>query len=262
MGRVVLLSLFFFCAVASQNSIDQRSLKITEGRYRLGNYEIVIVQKKRLDNLDQKQIDSGVRPVWCSASVAIEENGKIIDKLEFGDISPLGWRYGIHLPIKQESSKHFILMKYGDYDSRVLVITDKGKQFNLGGEGYRIFLNRYLIARGGMADSSYDFSIFDLHENKLLLTVSWGDPIKVIQPSPSNGKAHIIKLYTNGPELFASIDIVDEHSLRTIEHTNHFYRIDLETGKIADAVFDEKKHTEYVIDWSNIDLSGDCECRK
>jgi hypothetical protein len=34
------------------------------------------------------------------------------------------------------------------------------------------------------------------------------------------------------------------------------------TGKTTDAVFDEKKHTEFVIDDSNLDLSSECECKK
>ena len=152
------------------------------------------------------------------------------------------------------------MMKYGDYDSRTLVITAEGELFNLPGQEYRIFLGRYLIALGGEADNSHDFSFFDLQENKLLFTIGWGDPIKVVRFPPRDGKAQIIKLYTNGAELFASIDTVKIYTFDTVEHTGYFYKIDLETGKVVDAVFDEKKHTEFVIDTSNIDLSNDCEC--
>ncbi len=153
-------------------------------------------------------------------------------------------------------------MKYGDYNSRTLIVSDEGKLFNLPGEAYRIFFNRYLIANGGMADDSHDFSFFDLNTNRLLFTVGWGNPIHVLQQPPSEGRAQVIKLYTSGPEIFASIDIVRDLTLETIEHTSYFYRIDLETGKITDATFDEKVHRELTIDTSNIDMTNDCECQK
>lgn len=263
MQRVVLLSLFFISLIAGQDSVDQQLFKTTDAHYRLGKYEIVIRQHKRLKELsNQKEFDTHVGPVWCSAVVEIQENGRTINKIDFNNIWPLGWHYGIFFPIQQESPKHFIMVKYGDYNSRTLLITDEGMLVNLAGEAYRIFLDRYLIARGGMADDSHDFSFFDLHKNKLLFTVGWGDPIRVEQLRPRDDKAHIIKLYINEQDLFASIDIVNVHDLKTIEHTSHFYKIDLETGKIADVVFDEKRHTEFVIDTSNLDLSNDCECKK
>jgi hypothetical protein len=262
MKKGVILPLLFLNLLAAQESADQNDLKVTEARYSLGQYKIVLLQQKRVGELTQKDIDARVRPTWCSASVEIQKDSKLIDRVNFGDIWPVGWRYGIHLPFKQESPRHFILMKYGDYNSRTLIISDEGQLFNLPGEAYRIFLDRYLIARGGMADDSPDFSFFDLNENKLLFTVGWGNPIKVIQQPPHDGKAQIIKLYTCGPDIFASIDIVRDLSLDTIGHTAYFFRIDLETGKISDATFDEKKHRELVIDISNIDMSNDCECKK
>ena len=259
MQRVVLLPLLYLSLIAGQHSVGQQDFKTTEAHYRVGHYEIVIRQKKYLYDLTQPKFNADPKATWCSASVEIKRNGKIMDRLDFNNIMAFGHFYGIHLPKKQESSKHLILVKYGDYDSRILVITDKGKLFNIAGRTYRIFLGRYLIAQGAWAESSPSFSILDLYRNKLPLTVDWGAPIMVKQPAPHDGKVFIIKLYTNGPELFASIDMVDERTVETVEHTGYFYKIDLETGKIVDAVFDGKKHTEFVIDYSNIDLSCDCE---
>jgi hypothetical protein len=262
MKRGVVLPLLFFYLWGGQESAGQKDLKITEARYNLGQNEIVLLQQKRIRVLTQKELDSKISPVWCSASLEIKRDGQLIDKVNFDDICPVGWHYGIHLPFKQESPRHFILMKYGDYNSRTLVVSDDGRLFNLPGDAYRIFLNRYLIAQGGMADDSHDFSFFDLNTNRLLFTVGWGNPIDVRQQPPSGGKAQIIKLYTSGPEIFASIDIVRDLTLETIGHTAYFYRIDLETGKIADATFDEKVHRELTIDISNIDMTNDCECIK
>jgi hypothetical protein len=263
MRRVVFLPLFFFSLMAGQEATVQKDFKITEAHYRLGNYEIVIKQQRRLKELsNQKEFDTHVGPVWCSAFLEIRENGEKIDRVEFNDIWPLGGNFGIHLPVKQESSRHFILMKYGNYDCRTIVITDEGNLFNLGGGSYRIFQNRYLISPRELADDPGTFSIFDLLGNIVLLTVSWRDLAKDISPSPIGNRAYIVKFYTNGPELFAGIVLVDIHSWQVIEHTGYFYRLDLERGKIAEAVFDENKLTEFVIDYSNLDLSNDCECKK
>ncbi|MGB8957986.1 MAG: hypothetical protein WCC00_03125 [Candidatus Aminicenantales bacterium] len=263
MKSVALLHLFFLSLIAGQDSVGQQDLKTTEAHYWLGNYEIIISQQKRLnpDKLTQEQVDAGIKPLWCSAHFTIVQNGKFIDGRDFNDIFPVGWHFGIHLPIKQESAKHFILLKYGDYNSRIFVFTDEGKLFTLGGDSYRIFLDRYLVVRGGLADDSPAFSIFDLYENKLL-TLDWGDPIKVTHSPPVNGNATFLKLYESTTELFASLDIVKDYGLETIGHTNYFYRIDLVTGKVEDAVFIENKHREFVIDYSNIDMSTDCECIK
>lgn len=262
MKKGFILPLLFLYLWGGQESAGQKDLKITEARYNLGQYEIVLLQQKRIRVLTQKELDSKISPVWCSASLEIQKESQLIDKVNFDDIWPVGWRYGFHLPLKQESPRHFILMKYGDYNSRTLIVSDEGKLFNLPGEAYRVFLNRYLIAKGGMADDSHDFSFFDLNTNRLLFTVGWGNPIHALRQPPSDGKAQVIKLYTSGPEIFASIDIVRDLTLETIGHTTYFYGIDLETGKIRDTPFDEKVHREFAIDTSNIDLTDDCECKK
>jgi hypothetical protein len=263
--RIVLLSLFSLSLISGQDSVGQQDFKITEAHYHLGKYEVVITQQKRLnpDKLlrSKGHIDAGDLPIWCAAHIEISQNGNIIDRLDFNNMNPLGWHHGLHLPKKQESSKHLILVKYGDYDDRTLVINDEGKFFNLGGGSYRIFLNRYLISPRDMADSPWNVTVFDLVENKTLITLGWGEPIKVIQMCPANGMAQIIKIYTSEADLFASIDLVNLEYQKTIGRPLYFYKIDLETGKISDAVFDEKKHKEFIIDYSNIDMSNDCECK-
>lgn len=70
--------------------------------------------------------------------------------------------------------------------------------------------------------------------------------------------------YTNGKEFFAGIVVLVYYSSSqtiTRTRTDFFYRIDLGTGAMTEAVFDEKKHKEFIIDYSNIDLSNDCECK-
>ena len=262
MTKAFVFPFLFFNLLAGQEAAGQKGLKTTEARYKLGQYEIVLLQQKRIREVTHEEFDAGVRPLWCSASIEIQREGQLTDRTDFDDIMPVGWRYGIHLPFKQESPRHFVLMKYGDYNSRTLIVSDEGKLFNLPGEAYRIFLNRYLIAKGGMADDSHDFSFFDLNTNRLLFIVGWGNSIYVLQPPPSEGKAQVIKLYSSGPEIFASIDIVRDLTLETIGHTAYFYRIDLETGKITDAIFDGKVHREFIIDTANIDMTDDCECKK
>jgi hypothetical protein len=245
-----------------QGNSDRQELKTTEARYYLGKYEIVIRQTKRIKEPKQTQVDAGARPYWCSASLEIREKGKIIRNLEFDELLPLGWHYGIHLPLRQESRKHLIFMKYGNYNSRVLVISENGHLYNIGGDCYRIFLDRFLVARGAFADDTSAYSIFDLSANKLLRTVNWRDLKDAIQSPPADGKAQILKLYSRESELFVSADLVKEDNLETVGHLGHFYKIDLKTGNIEKAVFEEKEYRELIFDFSNIDMRNDCECTK
>jgi len=261
--RVVLLLLFFLSLKAGQDSVGQKDFKITEALYKLGKYEIVIRQHKRI-NLDEyfrQQQNTRVRPTYCSASIEIKRKGEIRDRVEFNDIEPLGGRFGIHLPLKQESAKHFILMKYGDYDNRTIVITDRGELFNLGGGRYRIFLDRFLVSPRALPDiRSGTFSIFDLHTNRVLLSAEVLDlPIKGLRELLGAG-AYDFSFYTNGPEFFAGVVFYDYSSFQTPTRTKYFFKIDLGTGAITEAVIDEKKCKEFIIDYSNIDSSNECEC--
>jgi hypothetical protein len=262
MRRVVFLPLVFFSLMAGQEATVQKDFRITEAHYRLGKYEIVIKQQRRLKELsNQKEFDTHVGPVWCSASLEIIENGKITDGVEYKDIQPLGGHYGIFAPIEQPSKKHLIFTEFGGYDSRTIIITDEGKVINFGGGTFNIFLRRYLVSPRSLADYPWYFSIFDLETNKLVLRAAPADLIKDILPDLPKGKHYDIKYYTDRTDFFAGIVIYDYPSPEA-ERTNYFYRIDLETGKTTDAVFDDKKHTEFVIDDSNLDLSSECECRK
>lgn len=264
--RVLILPLFILVLIAGQDTVDKKDFKTTEAHYRLGDYEIVIRQQKRIKEISsQKEFDTPVGPVWCSASIEIVENGKIADGVEYKDIWPLGWRWGIHLPLKQESSKHFILTKYGDYDNKTIVITDGGELFNLGGGRYRIFLDRFLISPRELPDiRSGTFTIFDLHTNKVLLSAEVLDLAIKGLPELTGGDMYDFNFYTNGKDFFAGIVVLVYYSSSqtiTRTRTDFFYKIDLGTGAMTEAVFDEKKQKEFIIDYSNIDMSNDCECK-
>lgn len=264
MPRVILLPLLLISLIAGQDAVDQENHRTTEAHYRLGNYGIVIRQQKRL-RITQKEINAHIMPNWCSVSVEINENGNNISKLDFNDIHGYGGRYGIYLPIKQESPKHFILIKYGDYDCRTIVITDGGELFNLGGGRYRIFLNRYLVSLRASPDvESATFIIFDLYTNTVLLSEVLDRTTKGLPELFLGSDMYDFDFYTNGPEFFIGIVVQlyypSSHAI-TRTRTNSFYKIDLGTGAMTEAVFDPKKHKEFIIDYSNIDSSNNCECK-
>jgi hypothetical protein len=260
MRKVVLLLLFLIVPISGRETSDQVNLKTTEARYPFGKYEIIIKHQKRTQPLTQEQIDAGVRPIWCAAFLEILEKGKIIEKLNFEDIWPLGGDAGIFLPKEQASPKHFILAKYGSYDSRVLVITHEGKLFNLEGEYFRIFRHRYLVSVRSLADATWCIPIFDLENNRILETLNWEDLTKGLSMTPSGKTAYMAKLYSSGSELFVGVVQVNIETWDVIDHTDYFYKINLETGKLIPSSFDEKKYPEFIIDWSNMDLSHRCGC--
>ena len=264
MRKAVLLLLLLIAPITGQEVLNQDNLKTTEARYLFGNYEIAIRHQVRI-NFTRERSNARVKPIWCAAFLDILEKGKVIRNLYFEDIWPLGGKAGFFLPVKQESPKHFILMKYGDYDCRTIIITDEGELFNLGGGSYRIFQNRYLITPREMPDTDKkgEFSIFDLLFNRVLITPIWDDLAKGTNQYPARGGyINLIKFYTSGPELFAGIVLVDGRSLQVLGHPSEFYRIHLATGKMIDAAFNSSIHREFDIDYSNIDMNHQCECVK
>jgi hypothetical protein len=255
MRRALILLLLLIAPISAQEPKDQENLRTTEVRYPFGKYEIVIRHLERIKFPTQEQIDAGIRPLWFSEFLELWERGKRIGKLDFEDIQPLGSKAGIFLPLKQVSPGHFILTKYGDYDGRTIIITDNGKLFNLGGGTYRIFRHRYLVTPRALPDIDEhgEFSVFDLKENKVLVTPAWRDLTKDSLLRSSSDWIDTIRFYTAGSELFVKIGGIAENS-QIQGYINLFFKIDLKTGKLEDAVFDRRKHKEFVIDYSNLDL--------
>ncbi len=259
MRKGILLAFIFWGFLAGRNSASGQDLKTTEAHYRLGKFEIVIIQHKRNWTARDNMV---ARPLHCSASVEIRKKGRTIDKLDF-DILPMGGYYGLFLPKSQESPRHFILVKLGDYDPKVIVITDKGRRFILGGSAYRVLLGRYLIAQGDLASDGPYFTIFDLLKNRILSTIDWGSRVtRVTGPPLPPSQAYLFRLYTRGPELFMMVDMVELSTNKTLGHEGHVYRIDLKTGDILDSASDEKGLDEFPIDDSNIDVIDNCLCRE
>ena len=256
MRKTVILLLLLIAPIMAQKAKDQENLKTTEARYSFGKYVLVIRHQDRTNLPTQEQLDAGIKPIWRSSFLEIWEKRKIINHLDFDDIWPLGWKAGIFLPMKQEAPRHFILTKYGDYDGRTIIITDKGKLFNLGGGKFRIFRNRYLVTPRALTDVDVkgEFSVFDLQRDMVLMTPTWRDLTKdTLQRSPSPGMTNSVEFFTYGPEFFVGVGMVEE-SWQVPGHIHFFFKLDLETGKLEDAEFDIKKHKQFVTDYSNIDL--------
>ncbi len=255
MRRALILLLLLIAPISAQEPKDQENLRTTEARYPFGKYEIVIRHLERIKFPTQEQIDAGIRPLWFSEFLELWERGKCIGKLDFADIQPLGSKAGIFLPLKQVSTGHFILTKYGDYDGRTIIITDDGRLLNLGGGTYRIFRHRYLVTPRALPDIDEhgDFSVFDLKENKILVAPAWREITKNSLLRSSPNWTDSIRFYTAGSGLFVKIGVIPENS-QLPGYINLFFKIDLKTGRLEDAVFDKMKHKEFVIDYSNLDL--------
>jgi hypothetical protein len=255
MRKELILLLVLIAPISAQESKYQEDLKTIGARYPFGKYEIVIKRLVRTKFPTQEQIDAGIKPLWLSEFLELWERGNCIAKLDFEDIQPLGSRAGIFLPLKQEAPGHFILTKYGDYDGRTIIITDEGKLFNLGGGTYRVFRHRYLVTPRALPDvDEYgDFSVFDLKENKILIAPAWQDITKNSLLRSSPNETDSIRFYTAGSGLFVKIGVIPENS-QLPGYMNLFFKIDLKTGKLENAVFDTMKHKEFVIDYSNLDL--------
>ena len=200
-----------------------------------------------------KQCKSTTRPTKpphiCSASITISRKNIIIKKFEYPDIDAVGWWYGVFLPKRQESKDHFILFKYGDYDSRTIIVSKNGKIFDFGGGAYKIIGGRYLITTHHEDDVT-GFTFLDLAKNRVIISTDGNERFINLYESE--------KLYYVKMAKFIKIDNVrwKEKFL--------YYKLNLEEGRLIPInqnpnIF--KVNNLIKVDLSNINYKIDCECR-
>jgi len=102
----------------------------------------------------------------CKGLIRSIKSGKLIDKIDYKEIAPVGSNYGIAFSKKQHQHDLFIASKFGDYDGEIIIVDSKGKITNFQGGDYFITNNgKYLVS-----DWSSDLSgltIYDLKNKQI-----------------------------------------------------------------------------------------------
>ncbi|WP_041855300.1 hypothetical protein [Candidatus Korobacter versatilis] len=85
-------------------------------------------------------------PADCNAFIEVRRDEAVVTRLSFLAIDPGGFSFGLFLPLRQPIPDALVIMKEGDYDGRMIVISGDGKVANLpGGLYFQTEDKRYLI---------------------------------------------------------------------------------------------------------------------
>lgn len=220
-------------------SQDDGILK-TEKIHYFYDYEITVTQYKRTSY-------PMTSPYICRAAIKITKKRRQIKKFEWYDIDAVGWHYGVFLPKSQESKDHFLLFKYGDYNSRTIILTKHGQVFDFGGGDYKIVDNKYLITNHHQ-DAITGLTVFDLEENEPILT--------------TDSDKYFAYLYLSKGKIFIKLERYRKADLAT-KNRFSFYELDTDNKKLINASDKKEIFTDdnfVKVDLSNINLKADCEC--
>lgn len=229
------------CFAQELTNADQ--LVISEKNFEFLSYTIKIIQYKRNKPVPEDY------PHFCTSEIHIISNNAVINIIQFKDIEPVGWHFGVFLPKSQELKSHFILFKYGDYDCRTIIVDNNGKTHNLGGGDYSIYKNKYLIMRHHQ-DGIIGFTIFNLLENQISFT--------------TKEDGALVNLYLYNSNLYYKWIKYEYLGADAWETKIRHYKINLKSNSAEltepfDVIFNNENI--YKIDISNIELTNDCYCQ-
>jgi hypothetical protein len=95
----------------------------------------------------------------------------------YDDIEPVGFSFGLFVPIIQPPSPYFAIVKNGDYDGRLFLVKSDGKVYDLMGGFYFITKDkRYLFSK--YASDMEGLVVFNLKSDRIVFS---SDKIPYIQ---------------------------------------------------------------------------------
>ena len=126
-----------------------------------GGLQIHLVHFRRNNEASQEY------PSYCSAALFVLRDADTLAQVSFENIEAFGGYAGIFQSREQPSPHHIAFTKLGDYDGRLILISDGGQFFNMPGGSYGVFSGRWLVSVHE-TDGFGPFVIFDLSQNKLV----------------------------------------------------------------------------------------------
>lgn len=100
----------------------------------------------------------------CQSRLLVMQGDKVLDSLNFSNIDPVGFYYGLYL-YKELVFNHLLLSKFGDYEGLSIFVNQEGKIFKILGGYMFIDQSNGLVFSNYMSDLN-GFSVFDLTLNQ------------------------------------------------------------------------------------------------
>lgn len=134
--------------------------QVTQSTHTFGDFNIRIIHAKRRKG-------SATAPSYCRAWVEISRDQKLLRRVYYADFEPVGYKYGVFVPKTQPDADYFALVKEGDYDGRLLLLSRSGAVTNTLGGSYFVIKGQFLVS--GYSSDEAGLAVFDLQTGKVVL---------------------------------------------------------------------------------------------
>jgi hypothetical protein len=138
-----------------------RRYKVSQASLAHGETEIRVVNVRKLT-------PDSTAPHYCRTWVDIRTDGQLKKRISYLDIEPVGYSYGIFVPKVQKSPEYLTLVKLGDYDGRLLLVTRNGTVQNLRGGSFFVTVDGRFLVSDHSSDSP-GLSVFDFRKGIAVL---------------------------------------------------------------------------------------------
>ena len=136
--------------------------------FSFGAFEIDVLEKIATDKAD------------VDIRIAVRRGDKVTGELAFKQVHSGGGYAGMSVARRAVLDGYFLMQKSGDYDDRIIVVTDKGKIFSLpDGDVFFAPTSKLLFAIRSDEVSEPAFTILDLKDEKTVVSLQGKDCRKI-----------------------------------------------------------------------------------
>jgi hypothetical protein len=133
---------------------------VTSKDYCLNEITIQVVQVKGRG--------SSQEPRACRAWFKVKKGDQLLNQVYFDDIDAVGFSFGVFVPRNQPLPDRFIAVKEGDYDGRLLIVSETGVLANLPGGFYFLTDDKRFLVGEQVRDDS-PLIVVDTTANKVII---------------------------------------------------------------------------------------------
>ena len=141
--------------------------EVTKASYPLGELQIKIIEVK-------KRKPDAELPTNCRAWIDITREAQLLKRIYFEDIEAVGWRYGLFVPRRQPLPGYFLAVTIGDYDGRLILVTQDGKARDIPGGRYFLSASKRYLMSSYNSDEPYEL-VYDTLLRKVAAKGEFGD---------------------------------------------------------------------------------------
>jgi len=193
--------------------------KVTQASHELNDVSIRVIQVKKLK-------PDGTAPSYCRAWIEVKKGDTLLRRIRYADLEPVGFSYGVFAPSKQPSPDYVVLVKEGDYDGRLLLVSREGAVTDLLGGFFFLTADKRFLVSEYSSDSS-GVAVYDLRDHRLIFQ--------------SKEIPYIQEWYKDDSGYFFTESEWSKGDSVPHERRDTIYRLDMKGGRVVKASIDPKR---------------------